>query len=98
MKFYIEDTTVPGVFVFDSLQEIISHLEGTVKRKFGLSRKQYMQNVIELGYGYDDDDGSTFVQSMTEYFNIGVVRNGHFMRTNIHEALTNYKYRTEYGD
>jgi len=99
MKFYIIDTTISNKpVVFDTLSEIIKHLEGTVYRKFSLSRNQYMQNLIELGYGYDDKEGANFISSLSEHFDIGVIRNGQYLRTNIHEAVNHNKYRKEYGN
>ena len=99
MKYYIIDTTVTDKNkTFNSIEEVVKYLEGTVLRKFSLSRADYMQNLIDLGYGYDDQKGATFVQSLSEYFNIGVLRNGAPMRTNIHEATYHNKFRKEFGD
>lgn len=100
MKYYITDTTTQqGTHLFNSTLEVVRHLEGTVRRKFNLTRQQYMQNLIDLGYGYDDDSGVTFVSSLAEHFNIGVIHSdGRYMRTNIFDADRNTKYRTETGD
>ena len=100
MKYYSTDTTSPqGTHVYNTTLDVVRHLEGTVKRKFNLTRQQYMQNLIDLGYGYDDDNGVTFVSSLSEHFNIGVVHSdGRYMRTNIFEASRNDKYRSECGD
>ena len=58
-KFYIEDTTQrKEPFIFESIQGLVKHLEGTVQRKFGKTRANYMQNLIDLGHGYDDREGS----------------------------------------
>jgi hypothetical protein len=100
MKYYIVDTTMnpPQKWIFDTIPQTVAYLERLVLRKFKLSRTQYMQNLIDLGYGYDDDDGWTFTQSMSEYFNIGVIKKGAYVRTNIHEASNHNKYRKEFGD
>jgi len=99
MKFYIVDTTQSNTpFVYGSISELVRHLEGTVQRRFNLTRSQYMQNLIDLGYGYDDDNGACFTTSLSEYFNIGVIRDGHQLKTNIHEAANHNKYRAEYGN
>jgi len=99
MKFYIIDTTISNTPIsFDNLSEIINHLEGTVRRKFSLTRSQYMQNLIDLGYGYDDKEGANFVSSLSEHFDIGVIRAGQYLRTNIHESINHNKYRKEYGN
>jgi hypothetical protein len=57
-----------------------------------------MQNLIELGHGYDDDGGITFAQSMAESFNMGIIKQGNYVRTNIHEATNHNTYRQQYGD
>lgn len=99
MKYYIVDTTLSNTpKVYTSLQEVIHHLEGTVQRQFKLTRAQYMQNLIELGHGYDDDGGITFAQSMAESFNMGIIKQGNYVRTNIHEATNHNTYRQQYGD
>jgi hypothetical protein len=99
MKYYIVDTTQSNTpQVFDSLPLLVRHLEGTVKRKFKCDRKAYMDNLISLGYGYDDDAGATFTTSLSEHFNIGVIRNGKPLRTNVHEAATHNKFRLQTGD
>ncbi|MFN9955513.1 MAG: hypothetical protein ACK55I_20640, partial [bacterium] len=72
-KFYIVDTTQrKEPFIFESVQGLVKHLEGTVQRKFGQSRSNYMQNLIDLGHGYDDREGRTFTESMRTIFNIGI--------------------------
>lgn len=99
MKYYIVDTTLSNVpKVYNSLQEVVNHLEGTVQRQFKLTRTQYMCNLIDLGYGYDDDGGVTFTQSMSESFNIGIIKQGNAIRTNIHEATHHNIYRQQFGD
>ena len=99
MKYYLVDTTQSSSpRTFESLQSLVKHLEGTVQRKFKLTRAQYMDNLIGLGYGYDDAEGSTFTSSLSEYFNIGVVKEGRLVRTNVHESTYNSKYRGQHGD
>lgn len=99
MKYYILDTTLSRKpLLFETVDELVHHLEGTVWRKFKLNRATYMDNIISLGYGYDDDLGSTFATSLAEHFDIGVIREGRLMRTNVHEAARNLKYRNEQGN
>lgn len=98
MKYYIVDTTQSNTpIVFENLKSLVKHLEGTVIRKFNLTRKDYMDNLISLGYGYDDSDGSTFTSSLSEHFNIGIIRNGRPLRTNVHEATHHSKFREQHG-
>ena len=99
-KFYIIDTTQRNEpFIFENVQGLITHLEGTVKRKFGQTRSNYMQNLIDLGHGYDDREGRTFTESMRTIFNIGIVSKGGILKNcNIHDVAQYSKYRTEMGD
>ena len=99
MKFYIIDrqvSTKPAIF--NNVNEVVNTLEKVVQYKFKLNRKQYMQNLIDLGYGYDDKEGSNFVSSLAEHFDMGVIRQGQYLRTNIHESINHNKYRKEYGN
>jgi hypothetical protein len=100
MRYYIIDNTIrKEPFIYNSVNEIVKHLETAVQRKFRQTRRQYMQNLIDLGYGYDDVQGKVFTQSLSEYFNIGTVRkDGSLVKGNIHEVDQYSKYRTEMGD
>lgn len=99
MKFYIIDRQVSvRPAVFESVPDLVSTLEKVVQYKLKLTRKQYMQNLIELGYGVDDPQGKTFTESMADHVEIGVVRNnGNLVRCNIHEAAHYSKYVEEMG-
>lgn len=99
MKYYIADITIRNEpFIYDTIDEVVKHLEGTVQRKFRLTKKQYLDNLFSLGYGLDNDEGALFVSSMAEHFNIGVKESNRYIRTNIHEANRNKKYMAEYGN
>jgi hypothetical protein len=99
MKYYIVDTTQSdSPKTFDSLRGLVEHLEGTVKRRFRCDRASYMDNLVSLGYGYDDAEGATFTTSLAEHFNMGIVRNGKPLRTNVHEAATHNQFRGQTGD
>jgi len=99
-KFYIIDTTQrKEPFIFENVQGLVQHLEGTVQRKFKQTRSVYMQNLIDLGYGYDDPQGRTFTESMRTIFNIGIVgKDGRLKNCNVHDVVHYSKYRTEMGD
>lgn len=98
-KYYITDKLLGNKPVtFDSVNEVVSVLEQIVQRKMKLTRKQYMQNLIDLGYGADDPAGRTFTESMAEHVEIGVIKNNRYVRCNIHEASHYSKYLTEMGD
>ncbi len=100
MRYYIIDNTIrKEPFIYNSVNEVVKHLETAVQHKFRKTRQQYMQNLIDLGHGYDDPQGKVFTQSLSEYFNIGTVRkDGTFVKGNIHEVEQYSKYRTEMGD
>ena len=91
--YYIVDTTKKNekgessTYVFKTLPEIINHLEGTCKRYFKQNRKDHMFELENLGYQPDEATGQYFVEHMSEYFNIGVVRSDSTpIRTNIFNA------------
>jgi len=99
MRYYIIDNTIrKDPFIYNSVNEVVKHLESSVQRKFRQTRQQYMQHLIDLGYGYDDESGKVFTQSLSEHFNIGVVNGNSYKRCNIHEVSQYAKYRTEMGD
>lgn len=98
MKYYIQDSTVGNkVVYFNTVNELVSYFNGLIPRAFGMNRNQYIQHLLDLGHGYDDADGITLTQALSEQFNIGVVRkNGQHERTNVHQASKFLK--EEYGD
>lgn len=101
-QFYIVDTTLPQhqQFVqYSTSGEIIKHLEGTVWRYTGRNRQQWMQDYNDLNNIADDAAGISFVSSLTEYFNIGMIHSdGRQIKCNIFESMRNSKYRNETGD
>jgi len=99
MKFYIVDTTLGKTPVYyNTLNEVVKHLEGTVQRKFKQNRRNYMQNLIDLGHGADDPNGKTFVESLAKHFDIGVVKQLRHVKCNIHDVAQYSNYRKEMGD
>jgi len=98
MKYYIIDKQVSNrPAIFNSLNELINTLERVVQYKFKLTRKQYMQNLIDLGHGIDDPLGRTFTESMSEYVEIGIIKNNACLRCNVHEVAYYSKYINEMG-
>lgn len=98
MKYYIIDKQVSHQpAIFNSLNELINTLERVVLYKFKMTRKQYMQNLIDLGHGVDDPLGRTFTESMSEYVEIGVIKNNACVRCNVHEVTHYAKYINEMG-
>ena len=84
MTYYIQDSTVGRYMHFQEVKELVTYLESVVQRAHKLTRQQYMQNLIDLGYGYDDPQGATFTRSLGEEFNIGVIQDGKYLKTDIH--------------
>ncbi len=67
-KFYIVDTTQrKEPFIFENTQGLVKHLEGTVQRKFGQTRANYMQNLIDMGHGYDVPNNNNYNCSILTY-------------------------------
>lgn len=96
-KFYIQDSTINKFVYFDTVPETVNYLGEVTQRAYGLTRKQYTQNLEELGYGYDDPEGVTFTRALGDQFNIGVVTSeGKQIKTDIHTATRFLK--AEYGD
>jgi hypothetical protein len=87
--FYIQDTTIGKYVHFKTVGELVNYLgNNLVPRAFQLSRKQYTQNLADLGHGPDDAAGVTLTRAVSEQFNIGVVRNGNYVRTDVHTATS----------
>jgi hypothetical protein len=94
-KFYVRDGSL--IQTFDSVKEVVSFLEKVVVHKLGMTRKQWMENVTDLGLGPDEPTGQRFVESLQErHVETGVVRNQKPVRCNIFEA-TSFK-KPEYGN
>ena len=103
-KFYIIDTSITNggknpVVLFETTAGVISYLSEVVKRRFGQSRKQFMQNVTDLGFGEDDVAGRSFFEQMEQYFNIGVVRgDSQPIKCNIFDADKFSKVKEAHGN
>ena len=96
-KFYIQDPTLgqQKYVTFNTVPELVNYLNTMIPRAFKISRAEYMQNLIDLGHGYDDRDGVTLTRAMADQFNIGLVKNGTYVRTDVHTA--NAFEKEEYG-
>jgi hypothetical protein len=76
--------------------ELVNYFNYLIPRAFKMSRSQYVQNLIDLGYGYDDPAGVMLTRALSEEFNIGVIKNNNYVKTDIHTATAFQK--EEYGD
>src|SRR5512135_33196 len=84
---YIQDSTLGRYVTFKTVPDLVRYIgDQLVPRAFKLTRAQYMQNLIDLGYGYDDPAGVTLTRAVAEQFNIGVVKDGNYVRTDVHTA------------
>ena len=77
MKYYVIDTTVvPNRDErFDTYAQVTRHLELMCLREYHQTRKERMTLLEECGHGYDDTNSVTFVRSMSEKFEMGIIRN-----------------------
>lgn len=98
MKYYIHDTTIGNKYVyFNTVNELVNYFNVLIPRKHKVSKSSYVQHLLELGHGYEDQDGVMLTRALAEQFNIGVVRNNNqHERTDIHEASRFLK--EEYGN
>lgn len=86
-KFYVKDTTIGQFVYFNSVNELVNYLGNSmVPRATGGTRAQFVQNLIDLGHGYDDNDGVMLTRALSETFDIGIVRENTHVRTDVHEA------------
>lgn len=99
MKYFIIDSTIKkDPIYYNNIKDVITHLEGSVKRKFKVNRKDYMQNLTDLGHGYDESTGKLFVDSLYKHFGIGIVKDNRHVKCNIHDVDKYSKFKTEMGD
>jgi len=94
-KLYIQDSTIGQYVTFNTVPELVAYLNNMIPRAFKISRHEYVQNLIDLGHGYDDPQGVMITRAMSDQFNVGVIRNGNYMRTDIHD-LSNFQ-NEEFG-
>lgn len=78
MQYYVVDTTLnpPQDKKFNSYGEIVNYLSQMSQRAYGQDRKARMIMLEEIGHGHDDSQAVNFVRSMSEKFNVGVLRDG----------------------
>lgn len=103
LKFYVVDSTqkngnqVP-TYIFNTIPELIKHLEGMCLRYFKKKRLYVMADAADMGHAEDDNIGRAFYEIMTQYFDIGYIRGNSVSRRNIFEADYTEKRRSEVGD
>lgn len=88
-RFYIHDTTrtKDQYRYFPTVPALVAYLPQVIQRQYNMTRAQYIQHLMDLGHGFDDVDGVTLTQCLSEAFNIGIVsQDGTHQRTDIHTA------------
>lgn len=95
-NFYIQDSTIGRYVTFSTVPDLVKYLNDMIPRAFHMSRDQYVQNLLDLGYGYDDRDGVMLTRAMAEQFNMGVIKNDTYVRTDVHTVAAFQK--EEYGN
>tara|TARA_R110000868_G_scaffold9602_13_gene47340 strand:- start:1694 stop:1996 length:303 start_codon:yes stop_codon:yes gene_type:complete len=98
-RYYIKDDLNKQVVFKQTVPEVVSYLETICQRIHRQSRKNYMDEMVSLGHGYDDNQGAYFTELMAKTVDIGIVtKDGRLKRCNIHEHARNQKFKTEMGD
>ena len=98
MDYYIVDTTLKPAqnMRFGTYPEAVAYMGTMTKRAYGQDRKERMLVLEEIGHGPDDRDAVNFVRSMSDTFDIGVIRDGRKMRCDITTIALFQK--KEFGD
>ena len=103
-KYYVVDSTIKQgsknpVYLFESTDGVVKHLEGMCQRQFGQTRQQYMNHAESVGHSADEPSGRSFYDQMEQYFNIGVIRGDSTpVKTNIFQAEIFLKNKEVNGD
>ncbi len=95
-KLYIQDSTIGKYVTFNTVPELVAYFTSLIPRAYKISRTEYVQNLIDLGYGYDDPQGVMLTRAMSDQFNIGIIRGNNYVRTDVH-TLAQYQ-QPEYGN
>ena len=103
LQYYIVDSTrtengKAPCFIFETIEGLIVYLEGMCVRGFQKTRSKLMESAADTGLAEDDREGRAFYELMSEYFNIGYVKNNSPARKHIFEARHTERYREEQGD
>ena len=95
-KIYIQDSTIGQYVLFENVAQLVKYFDALIPRAFKITRNDYVQNLIDLGHGYDDPQGVMLTRAMANEFNIGVIKNNSYVRCDVHEASR--FQQEEYGD
>ncbi len=77
MILYIIDTTKnpQQIVQFETYHATVKYLEEVCAREYNMTRRDRMIMLESLGHGYDDPQSVTFVRSMADKFEMGIIRN-----------------------
>jgi hypothetical protein len=74
-----------GLHTFPTKEALIKYLEVPLKRKFNMTKAQWVEHITSLGHNVTDD--YSFYQTLSEHFEMGVIRSdNHRMRCDIFYA------------
>jgi hypothetical protein len=98
MIFYIKDTTLTPLQerIFNDYPAVVNYLSTMSQRAYGQDKKQRTLLLEELGNGEDDRNSTLFVRSMSEKFEVGIIRDGRRTKCDITSIIAFQKQ--EYGD
>lgn len=71
--YYIKNRKTGELITVQSLSEVITCLENYIWVTFNKTRKEFMDDMVSLGYGYDDSNGIYLSQIMNKYLEMGAV-------------------------
>lgn len=83
-KFYVNNTVIGKVVTFNTVTDLVSYLgDVLVPQAFKQTKAQYKQHLADLGHGLDDD-GVVLTRAVAESFDVGILRDGKLVRTDVH--------------
>jgi len=99
MKYFIEDTTTNRLAKFDTIPLLLSYMEEVCERKFKKNRKEWMQDMQDLGNVINPNPDVAFVEAISSEFQLGIIRpNGQKVVCDIYRALYNSQRKESLGN
>ena len=98
MILYIVDTTLnpPQEKRLNNYPDLVNYLEQVSIRAYKQNRKERMIMLEEIGHPPDNNQAVSFVNSMAEKFDMGIIREGRRVRCDIPRIVLYQK--DEYGN
>lgn len=83
--YYIKDSTIGNqIITFRTRDELVIYLEKPLIKKFRMNKFQWIDHISSLGHSIGDD--YSYYQTLSEHFEMGVIRDGRTMRCDIFYA------------